>query len=300
MLPKTIDNDLAGTDATIGFTTALEVATDAIDRLHSTAHSHHRIIVAELMGHGAGWLALGAGLAGGADVILIPEIPYSVPAIAAAIKERARRGTNFSIVAVAEGARSVEDAWARALAEGRADRAKDPAAREAAKAEVELLDAQHTGQHAPAGPPAGAAHRSRVTGLDPRLHPARRHAVPGRPAAGDAAGQRGGRPGRRRGRSGSWSRLAATRPRRCRSTRSPASASASRPTTRGSRPRATWGPASATEDPQPNASVRFAGLCYGVPGRSRGWVARTPMSTRFEPFRSMNATSRGLSQPAAC
>ena len=144
MLPKTIDNDLAGTDATIGFTTALEVATDALDRLHSTAHSHHRIIVAELMGHGAGWLALGAGLAGGADVILIPEIPYSVPAIAAAIKERARRGTNFSIVAVAEGARSVEDAWALALAEGRADRSKDPAAREAAKAEVELLETRST------------------------------------------------------------------------------------------------------------------------------------------------------------
>ena len=164
MLPKTIDNDLAGTDATIGFTTALEVATDAIDRLHSTAHSHHRIIVAELMGHGAGWLALGAGLAGGADVILIPEIPYSVPAIAAAIKERARRGTNFSIVAVAEGARSVEDAWALALAEGRAERAKDPAAREAAKAEVELLDAQHTGNT------LRLAHQlEQLTGLESRV-----------------------------------------------------------------------------------------------------------------------------------
>jgi 6-phosphofructokinase len=97
MLPTTIDNDLAGTDATIGFTTALEVATDAIDRLHSTAHSHHRIIVAELMGHGAGWLALGAGLAGGADVILIPEILHRSPH-RAAIRDRAR-GTNFSIVA---------------------------------------------------------------------------------------------------------------------------------------------------------------------------------------------------------
>jgi 6-phosphofructokinase 1 len=145
MLPKTIDNDLAGTEATIGFTTALEVATDAIDRLHSTAHSHHRIIVAEVMGHGAGWLALGAGLAGGADVILIPEIPYSVAAIAAAIKERARRGTNFSIVAVAEGARSVEDAEAMVLAEGRVERAKEPAAREAARAELALLEQQHAG-----------------------------------------------------------------------------------------------------------------------------------------------------------
>ena len=104
-LPKTIDNDVAMTDATFGFDTALEIATEAIDRLHSTAHSHHRIIVAEVMGHRAGWLTLGAGLAGGADVILIPEIPYRVASIAAAIKRRNRRGTNFSIVAVAEGAR---------------------------------------------------------------------------------------------------------------------------------------------------------------------------------------------------
>jgi 6-phosphofructokinase 1 len=144
-LPKTIDNDLAMTDATFGYATALEIATEAIDRLHSTAHSHHRIIVAEVMGHRAGWLALGAGLAGGADVILIPEIPYSVSSIATAIKSRVRRGTNFSIVAVAEGARTVEDARAMAAAEARADRAKDPAAREAAKAEIALLETQHIG-----------------------------------------------------------------------------------------------------------------------------------------------------------
>jgi 6-phosphofructokinase len=124
-LPKTIDNDLAMTDATIGFATALGIATEAIDRLHSTAHSHHRIIVAETMGHGAGWLTLGAGLAGGADVILIPEVPYSVGSIAAAIKRRVRAGTNFSIVAVAEGARSVEDAKALRAAEGRVDKATD-------------------------------------------------------------------------------------------------------------------------------------------------------------------------------
>ena len=91
-LPKTIDNDVAGTDATFGFATALEIATEAIDRLHSTAHSHHRIIVAEVMGHRAGWLTLGAGLAGGADVILIPEIPYSVAIVAAAIRDRVRKG----------------------------------------------------------------------------------------------------------------------------------------------------------------------------------------------------------------
>src|SRR5512134_2646678 len=85
-LPKTIDNDVAKTDITFGFDTALGIATEAIDRLHSTAHSHHRIIVVEIMGHRAGWLALGSGIAGGADVILIPEIPYDVESIAQAIR----------------------------------------------------------------------------------------------------------------------------------------------------------------------------------------------------------------------
>ena len=108
-LPKTIDNDIALTDMTFGFDTALGIATDAIDRLHSTAHSHHRIIVVELMGHKAGWLALGAGIAGGADVILIPEIPYAVESIAEAIRERSRRGKSFSIVAIAEGALSLHE-----------------------------------------------------------------------------------------------------------------------------------------------------------------------------------------------
>lgn len=108
-LPKTIDNDVALTDITFGFDTALGIATDAIDRLHSTAHSHHRIIVVEIMGHRAGWLALGAGIAGGADVILIPEIPYAVESVAEAIRERSRRGKSFSIVAIAEGAISVEE-----------------------------------------------------------------------------------------------------------------------------------------------------------------------------------------------
>ena len=144
-LPKTIDNDVAGTDATFGFATALEIATEAIDRLHSTAHSHHRVIVAEVMGHRAGWLALGAGLAGGADVILIPEIPYKVQSIAAAIKERVRKGSGFSIVAVAEGARSVEDARAFNTAEARLARAKDPVARETIRVEIAQLELQHQG-----------------------------------------------------------------------------------------------------------------------------------------------------------
>ena len=109
-LPKTIDNDVAMTDITFGFDTALSIATDAIDRLHSTAHSHHRIIVVEIMGHNTGWLGLGAGLASGADVILIPEIPYDVKQVADAIRRRRHRGKNFSIVAVSEGALSQEDA----------------------------------------------------------------------------------------------------------------------------------------------------------------------------------------------
>ncbi len=111
-LPKTIDNDIHGTDVSFGFDTALQIATEAIDRLHSTATSHHRIIVVETMGHRAGWLALGAGIAGGADVILIPEIPYSIEIIADAIRHRAQRGRRFSIVAVAEGAMTRDEAEA--------------------------------------------------------------------------------------------------------------------------------------------------------------------------------------------
>ena len=107
-LPKTIDNDVVMTDVSFGFNTALGIATEAIDRLHSTAHSHHRIVLVEAMGHRAGWLALGAGVAGGADVILIPEIPYSVEKVAKAILSRNRGGKHFSIVAVAEGALPLE------------------------------------------------------------------------------------------------------------------------------------------------------------------------------------------------
>ena len=99
-LPKTIDNDIARTDTSFGFATAMEIATDAIDRVHSTAHSHHRIILTEIMGHRAGWLTLGAGLAGGADIILIPEIPYTVESVASTIKARTARGSTFSVVAV--------------------------------------------------------------------------------------------------------------------------------------------------------------------------------------------------------
>ncbi|NMC30221.1 MAG: ATP-dependent 6-phosphofructokinase [Pelolinea sp.] len=109
-IPKTIDRDIAMTDTTIGFDTALGIATDAVDRLHSTAHSHHRIVLVELMGHNTGWLALGAGVAGGADVILIPEIPYDPAVIAEAILDRVRSGKRFSIVAISEGATSKKSA----------------------------------------------------------------------------------------------------------------------------------------------------------------------------------------------
>ena len=144
-LPKTIDNDIAMTDSTIGFDTALGIATEAIDRLHSTAHSHHRIIIAEVMGHRAGWLALGAGIAGGADVILIPEIPYNVKEIAAAIRRRCRQGSNFSIVAVAEGAMSRDAAAEFESVARRKAGAKTKAERRQAKTELTGLSDGHSG-----------------------------------------------------------------------------------------------------------------------------------------------------------
>ncbi|MCP4150028.1 MAG: 6-phosphofructokinase [bacterium] len=104
-VPKTIDNDIDGTDVTFGFDTALNIATSSIDKLHSTAESHHRIMVIEVMGRYAGWIALEAGLAGGGDVILIPEIPFSMDKVAEKINARAARGKRFSLVVVAEGAK---------------------------------------------------------------------------------------------------------------------------------------------------------------------------------------------------
>ena len=138
-LPKTIDNDVAGTDITFGYDTALGIATEAIDRLHSTAHSHHRIIVVEIMGHRAGWLALGSGIAGGADVILIPEIPYDVDSVAEAIRARARGGKPFSIVAVAEGAISKQDL--AAIAAARTGETKSAAAADGRKSDDGEADA---------------------------------------------------------------------------------------------------------------------------------------------------------------
>ena len=109
-LPKTIDNDIWGTDMTFGFHSAVEVATDVIDRIHTTATSHGRVFIVEIMGHKVGWLTLYAGIAGGADVILIPEIPYRIDSVVAEIKRRSDAGKRFSIIAVAEGAISCEEA----------------------------------------------------------------------------------------------------------------------------------------------------------------------------------------------
>ncbi|HWK89973.1 MAG TPA: ATP-dependent 6-phosphofructokinase [Longimicrobium sp.] len=118
-VPKTIDNDLRATDVTFGFQTAVEVATDAIGRLHSTAESHQRAMVVQVMGRHTGWIALESGLAGGADVILIPEVPYRIDRIAEKVRERDRSGRRFSIIVVAEGARAAEGEPSYADATGR-------------------------------------------------------------------------------------------------------------------------------------------------------------------------------------
>ncbi len=108
-LPKTIDNDLWGTDMTFGFQSAVNLATNVIDCIHTTASSHSRVFIVEVMGHKVGWLTLNAGIAGGADIILIPEIPYDIDKIVEAIDQRTKRGSTFTILAVAEGAISKED-----------------------------------------------------------------------------------------------------------------------------------------------------------------------------------------------
>ncbi len=139
-LPKTIDNDVAMTDVSFGFYTALGIATEAIDRLHSTAHSHHRIVLVQTMGHRAGWLALGAGVAGGADVILIPEIPYDIEKVAKSVLSRSRGGKHFSIVAVAEGAMSLESSTAE-------KKSKDKKAKKNAKPQNPQVDEDPYGGH---------------------------------------------------------------------------------------------------------------------------------------------------------
>ncbi len=162
-LPKTIDNDVAGTDVTFGFDTAMNIATEAIDRLHSTAHSHHRIMVVELMGHDVGWLALGAGLAGGADVILIPEIPYDIEAVASSISTRKAAGSAFSIVAVAEGAISRDAAGIRDSMTAQMEAADEPE-RRAIKKKLKEFGQARTG-----GTVQFASTLAGLTGLESRI-----------------------------------------------------------------------------------------------------------------------------------
>lgn len=109
-LPKTIDNDIYGTDMTFGFHTSLEFCTDALDRLHTTASSHGRVLIAEIMGNSAGWLSLYSGIAGGADAIIIPEIPYDIKKIKDHVDQRMKQGSGFSVIVVAEGAKTIEEA----------------------------------------------------------------------------------------------------------------------------------------------------------------------------------------------
>lgn len=173
-LPKTIDNDVAMTDVTFGYDTALGIATEAVDRLHSTAHSHHRIIVVEVMGHKAGWLALGAGVAGGADVILIPEIPYDVESVASAILKRFRSEKRFSIVAVAEGALSREQAEAAAADKAKGKGSDGKTAKDERKGKVEKKGKGREGAVAGEGHTTGRAlglaeQLEKITGLESRV-----------------------------------------------------------------------------------------------------------------------------------
>ena len=168
-VPKTIDNDLNGTDVTFGFDTALQIATEAIDRLHTTAESHHRILVVEVMGRHAGWIALQSGVAGGADVILIPERPFDLDEVCAQLERRRTRGRNFSIVVAAEGALPAEGERGAGHRGGR--RVRPPAPRR---------------DRALARGRDRVAHRLRDPDHGPRAHPARRHPDRARPRARDA------------------------------------------------------------------------------------------------------------------
>lgn len=167
-LPKTIDNDVGCTDMTFGFDSAMSIATEAIDRLHTTATSHHRIIVCEIMGHDAGWLALGSGIAGGADVILIPEIPYDLEVVAQHLINRRKGGKRFSIIAVAEGVRSREE-LARELAEQAENEHSEKKKKK--KRSDEVLDVTPAGLHLVRESVASRIARSlqQMTGVEARV-----------------------------------------------------------------------------------------------------------------------------------
>ena len=160
-LPKTIDNDVAETDVSFGYDTALGIATEAIDRLHTTALSHQRLIVCEVMGHNSGWLALGSGIAGGADVILIPEIPYDLEIISKFLRNRRRSGKKFSIIALAEGARSTEDAHMEARAEKQLKRKPKEDRRALNPDEIPMVQEPKASRL--------ARHLQRLTGIEARV-----------------------------------------------------------------------------------------------------------------------------------
>jgi ATP-dependent phosphofructokinase / diphosphate-dependent phosphofructokinase len=165
-LPKTIDNDVDSTDVTFGFDSGMRIATEAIDRLHTTATSHHRIIVCEIMGHDTGWLTLGAGIAGGADVILIPEVPYDLEIIASHLIARRKGGKRFSIIAVAEGVRSKAEALQDEID------AADPERKKKKKRGDEVFDAvSHEGVHLVQEPVASRIARQlqTLTGVEARV-----------------------------------------------------------------------------------------------------------------------------------
>ena len=163
-LPKTIDNDVAFTDVSFGFDTAVGIATEAIDRLHSTAMSHGRIIVVEVMGHRAGWLALAAGIAGGAEVILLPEVPYDLDAVADAVRTRTRSGKTYSIVVVAEGAMSkAQAATVQKLADEK-DQAKNKAKKRDAAEKLEAFHKEHVSHTVTL-----TSELEQLTGLESRL-----------------------------------------------------------------------------------------------------------------------------------
>ena len=165
-LPKTIDNDIYGTDVTFGFHTAVDIATEVIDRIHTTAGSHSRVMCIEIMGNKAYWLTLYSGIAGGADIILLPEQPYDIDRACEAVERRAKRGSNFSIIAVAEGAMNVDEA----------------------KLEAQGVDRQAPRPVTPPPPTALPPPSRKDRHGDPRLHPgphaARRQPQRLRPRAG--------------------------------------------------------------------------------------------------------------------
>ena len=185
-VPKTIDNDLNGTDYTFGFDTAVFIATEAIDRLHTTAESHNRVMVVEVMGRHTGWIALHSGIAGGADVILIPEHPITVEDACALLEKRHAGGKDFSIVVVSEGYELTYASGERQLVAGRGARDRPVRPRRARR------------RRRRAGARDRGADRLRDPRHRARARPARRHADAARPRARDALRAEGGRPRRRR------------------------------------------------------------------------------------------------------